>query len=359
MIIYEEDMNMKSSKKLSEKVHKELNEGIDLNSKSKSKSKRRKIIGVTVESIAVIIIIAILGFSYYCGYQVAYGLLYQNEGLDTKGNSVKQLAEWNYDEEEYERANFEKKNNGNEFTVTAKDGNIIYGTHFIKDNKVDNNTVILIHGLGGDRVSMEPIAKMYLLQGWNVITYDQRASGESKNEWVTFGYFEKYDVEALVDYIKDLTTDKKIVIHGQSMGAVTAGLYAATKHASEHIYAVIMDSPFDSMESMFLGVWNEMEGTEEIPDDYIIWCGDWYLKWNYKFSFADADLVDLSKNNHVKSLVIESMRDNISLPEMNEEIYEAIATKDKELWRVDAEHIEGFVDYPEEYTKEVMEFLQK
>lgn len=348
---------MKSSKKLNEKMHKEFNEGISSN--FKRKSKRRKIIGITLGSIAAIIIIAILGFSYFFGYQVAYGLLYQNKGLDTKGNSIKQLAEWNYDEEEYERANFEKSNNGKEFTVTAKDGNIIYGTHFIKDNKVDNNTVILIHGLGGDRVCMEPIAKMYLDNGWNVITYDQRASGESKNEWVTFGYFEKYDVEAIVDYIRELTTDKKIVIHGQSMGAVTAGLYAATEHANEYADAIIMDSPFDSMESMFLGVWHEMEDAKGVPDDYIIWCGDWYLRWNYKFGFADTDLVDLSKKNHVKSLVIESMRDNIASPEMNEAIYEAIATGDKELWRVDAEHVEGFVDFPEEYTKAVMEFLQK
>lgn len=344
---------MKSNKELT----KELNQGSKLS--IKRKSRKKKIIGITLGVITAIIIIAGLGFSYFFGYQVAYGLLYQNEGLDTKGNSVKQLAEWNYDEEEYERTNFETNNNGREFTVTAKDGNIIYGTHFISDNKVDNNTVILIHGLGGDRVCMEPIAKMYLELGWNVITFDQRASGESQNEWVTFGYFEKYDVEALVDYAKELTSDKKIVIHGQSMGAVTAGLYAATKHASEHVYAVIMDSPFDSMESMFLGVWHEMEGTEGIPDDYIIWCGDWYLRWNYKFSFADTDLVNLLKKNHVKSLVIESMRDDVALPEMNEAIYEAIATEDKELWRVEAEHVKGFVDFPEEYKKAVMEFLQK
>lgn len=356
-INYEEDMNMDTSKEVSKDLKNESNES--RSSSLKKKSKKKKIIGITLGSIAAIIVIAILGFSYFFGYQVAYGLLYQNEGLDTKGNSVKQLAEWNYDEEEYERTNFEKNNNGKEFTVTAKDGNIVYGTHFISDNKVDNNTVILIHGLGGDRVCMEPIAKMYLEQGWNVITFDQRASGESKNEWVTFGYFEKYDVEAIVDYVEDLISDKKIVIHGQSMGAVTAGLYAATKHASEHADAIIMDSPFDSMESMFLGVWHEMDDTEGIPDDYIIWCGDWYLRWNYRFSFTDTDLVNLSKKNHVKSLVIESMRDNVALPEMNEAIYEAIATGDKELWRVDAEHVEGFVDFPEEYTNAVMEFLEK
>ena len=67
----------------------------------------------------------------------------------------------------------------------------------------------------------------------------------------------------------------------------------------------------------------------------------------------------MSKKNHVKSLVIESMRDDVALPEMNEAIYEAIATEDKELWRVDAEHVKGFVDFPEEYKKAVMEFLQK
>lgn len=347
---------MKSNENLNNKSNEEVKPAVKMKDKKK---KKKKILGKTLGSIAVVIIIAILGFSYFFGYQVANGLLYQNKDLDTKGNSIKQLAEWGYDEEEYEKLNFEKNNNGTEFTVSAKDGNIIYGTHFVKDGKVDNDTVILIHGAGGDSVCMEPLAKMYLDHGWNVITFDQRACGESKNERVTFGYFEKYDVEALVDYVEDFTSDKKIVIHGQSMGAVTAGLYAATEHANEHVYAVIMDSPFDSMRSMFLGVWHEMEDSEGIPDDYIIWCGDWYLRWNYKFSFGDTDLVKLSRNNKVKSLVISSMKDDVALPEMNEAIYEAISSTDKKLWRVDAEHIEGFVEFQEEYTNEVMEFLQK
>ncbi|WP_167954841.1 alpha/beta hydrolase [Anaerosporobacter faecicola] len=333
-------------------------ENVNVGNPSKKRHNKKKIIGITLGSIFAVLVAAVLGASYYFGYQVAQGLLYQNEGNDTKNNSVEQLNLWGYDQNEYVQETFEQNNHGTQFTAKAKDGNIVYGTHFIGENTVDNNTVILVHGAGGDRVCMEPLAKMYLEHGWNVITMDQRASGESTNKKVSFGYFEKYDIQALVDYVEECTTDKQIVVHGQSMGAVTTGLYASTKHAKEHVDAVIMDSPFDSMRSMFLGVWHEMEDSKGVPDDYIIWCGDWYLRWNEKFGFADADLVKQSKKNTVKSLVIESLQDDVATPAMCEAVYEAIGTNEKSLWKVDAKHVEGFVDYPEEYTKAVMEFLE-
>ena len=38
----------------------------------------------------------------------------------------------------------------------------------------DRDTVILIHGLGGNRYSNYPVAAYFLEKGYNVITYDQR-----------------------------------------------------------------------------------------------------------------------------------------------------------------------------------------
>lgn len=323
----------------------------------KKKCNKKKILGITLISVLLVLVIAGFGASYYFGYQVGQGLLYQNEGKDTRDNSIKQLDLWKYDCVEYAPDNFEQNNHGKRISVTAKDGTTVYGTHFILTDNKDKDTVILVHGAGGDRVCMEPITKMYLEHGWNVITFDQRASGISENKKVTFGIFEKYDIQALVDYAKESTTNKKIIVHGQSMGAVTTGLYGTTKHAQKNVDAIIMDSPFDSMENMFLDVWHDMEDSKGIPDDYIIWCGDWYLSWNEKFKFDDGNLVKQANKIKVKTLLIKSLQDELA--PMSDDIYEALGTQDKTLWEVNAKHVEGYVVYPEEYTKAVMEFLQQ
>lgn len=319
--------------------------------------KRSRKVLIIVCTVCVILAAVGLGISYFFGSQAAYSMVKQNEGVDTSKASIKGLEKWGYDTKEYDKAVFESTYHGTEFTVSAEDGVTVYGTCYSLDESVENDLVILIHGAGGDRISVEPLAKMYLDNGYQVIAYDQRDSGKSEEEIVTFGYLEKLDLEAVVDYARTRTSGE-IILHGQSMGASTAALYAATEHGNENVDAVILDSPYSSMEALFLEVWHEMDISESIPDPYMIWCTNWYLSWKYGFDFKDADIVKESADNKVKTLVIESAKDTLATPEQVEQIYAAIGASKKQLWIVDAKHIEGFVDYPQDYQEKVLDFLK-
>lgn len=318
----------------------------------KQTGKSRKKIKIAVCMILILVSVVIAGgviFSIQVGKQVAEGLLYQNEGNDTKNNSLKQLKLWEFDLEGFEGQYVPEL-----VSVKAEDGTLSPGAVFDTDRK---QTAILIHGLGGDHVCMYPVAELYLENGWDVISIDQRASGNSENDQVSFGYYEKLDVAAWVDYAKNEMDSERIVVHGQSMGAATAALYAATDHAQQTIEAVILDSCFDSMENMFLGVWREMEGTEGIPEDYILACGDWYLKHQYGFGFADTDVMEQMKENHVKTLMIQCSRDDIVSNETAQKMFENIVAKEKKICYFDSKHIEALIDDRETYQEEVFSFL--
>lgn len=314
--------------------------------------KKKKIIILTTLSALLIILAAGAGiFSYQVGKQVAMGLLYFNENNDTKNNSLMELENWNFDLEGF-RSTYEEISR----TVTASDGTQIPVTQFYAKGNPDNHTVILIHGQGGDHVFCYPLAELYLKNGWNVITYDQRSSGDSQNPYLTFGHFEKLDVEALAKDCKDNAPGKMVVIHGQSMGAATAGLFAGMDTASGLADIIIMDSPYDSMETMFLGVWHQMD-TGGVPDSYVTACGDWYLRKNYGFVFDDVDVVTAQKNNRIPTLVIGSTNDKVCPIEMAKEIYETIPGNEKEFYTTDSEHIESYLDTPLEYEKTIFDFI--
>ncbi|MGL6201268.1 MAG: alpha/beta hydrolase [Lachnospiraceae bacterium] len=318
----------------------------------KKSIKKKIIIGLCI--IFGIMIIAALGASYYFGKLVTDGLFFLNEGNDTKENSIAQLELWGYDLEA-----FNNTYTGDEFSVEASDGNTIPVTYFSTDDNTDKDTVILSHGNGGDHVSVYPLAEMYLRNGWNVITYDMRGHGDNESQLMTFGYLERIDMEALVDYTEEITIDKQIVVHGQSMGGAGAGMYAATDHAAEHVDAVIMDSPVYSMEAMFALAWEEEDDSEGIPLSYMVACGNLYMKLNYGFTFKDVEITEEQKYNNVKSLVIVSTQDEVCFPENVIELYENIASSEKELVEIDAAHIMGIIDHADEYEVAVLGFLAK
>ncbi|MGM0216742.1 alpha/beta hydrolase [Enterococcus sp. AZ109] len=299
-----------------------------------------------------IIAITGIGASYYFGKMVVDGLFYQNEGNDTQNNSIVLLAEWGYDLE-----GFNTKYAGKDLRLEAEDGNHFPVTFLSTNGNQDKDTAILIHGAGGDHVFVAPLAEMYLKNGWNVLTFDMRGHGDNESPLVTFGYLEQLDVRAIVDYAKKVTNNKQVVVHGQSMGGATAGMYAATDHAIKHADAIIMDSPVHSMEDMFIGVWQEMEDTEGIPLPYIIACWNLYMKINYGFTFKDVEITQHQKYNEVKTLVINSSQDKLCLPENVTALYDNVAAADKKLVTIDSEHIKGILDHKEDYEAAVMQFL--
>ncbi len=364
---------------------------------NKKRRNWKKISLITLSTIVVLIAAAGIGLSLFIGQQVAHGLLYMNAGNDTKGNSIKQLEKWGYDLEAFQKTYISEN-----FTLEASDGVAVPVTYYPAVTESSQRgtelpeqtgntelpkqtgrselteqtskselpehtgnaasakkpTVILVHGAGGDRVSVAPLAELYLEQGYHVLTYDQRGHGDNSDDKVSFGYFEARDTECVVDYAAEVLGADQIIVHGQSMGGATAALYATTEHARQHVDSVILDAPVDSMEHMFRGVWAEMEGSEDIPTDYVVACGDLYLRLFYRFSFDDANTIARMKDNQVKTLVILCEKDKTCLPEYMEQLYNNIDTDNKALMRVDSEHIEGAIDDPEGYIHGVLDFIQ-
>lgn len=304
----------------------------------------KKFVKVLSITACVIAAIAVIG-SGVMGWYVASKILHQNEGKDTVEASLKQLEIWGYDISSFSYT-------GTSVSAVASDGNVVPGTLFSYGSDA---CVVLVHGAGGDRVSAYPLAEGYLSRGYDVLAMDQRGCGENPSDEVTFGINESLDVAAMVSYARSLGYST-VYVHGQSMGAQTAAIYASTvEDGPSAADAVICDSPVPGMELIIREMFGDGDVDAFLPSYLVGISKPWlYLSG---ISMDDGDTMEVVKNDMIPTLVIVSSRDEVCLPSQVEEVYANIACENKEILYFDSEHIMGIIDYPDEYMDGVEAFL--
>ena len=82
--------------------------------------------------------------------------------------------------------------------------------------------IILLHGIGGVKEHFYPLAQALADKQIATVLYDARAHGESEGSYVTYGFYENYDVQIIVNDIKQKHPDLPIGIWGNSMGGAVA-----------------------------------------------------------------------------------------------------------------------------------------
>ena len=104
-------------------------------------------------------------------------------------------------------------------------------------------TVVFLHGMSDNQASGVDITDHFVARGFEIIAYDSRAHGESEGEACTYGYYEKRDLERVLDRVER----RPIVVMGFSMGAAVA-LQAAAD--DRRIDAVVAVSPFSDLRTI-------------------------------------------------------------------------------------------------------------
>ena len=310
--------------------------------------KNRVIKGIAI-TLGVIAFLGAAGSVAMGGY-VADKILHQNADKDTKDNSIKQLEVWGYDTEK-----FMNTYKGVEIRTEAEDGNMVPATYF--DNGSDR-CVILVHGAGGDRVCVYPLAEQYIEDGFDVIAIDQRGCGDNPDDRVTFGIKEELDIRAMVKYAREELSEDKVIVHGQSMGAQTTAIYASnvTPGTAEAADAVICDSPVPGMELILKEMFGDGD-TDSFLANYLTGTSKVFMKVVNGIDYNDGDTINVVKNDRIPTMVIVSDKDEVCLPDQVEQIYDNIACENKAILHVNSAHIEGIIDDPEGYMNSVESFL--
>ncbi len=90
-----------------------------------------------------------------------------------------------------------------DFDVRAPDGVTLRGWK-VRTAKPNGAWVLVFHGVADNRYGTEEHARMLLQRGYGVVMMDSRAHGASGGEMASYGWLERKDVSAAIDWEQGL-----------------------------------------------------------------------------------------------------------------------------------------------------------
>ncbi len=107
--------------------------------------------------------------------------------------------------------------------------------------------VIYMHGNSSGRVEAIPQLALVLSLGATLVAFDFAGSGHSEGDYVSLGFFEKDDLDSVIEYLRNSGKISTIALWGRSMGAATALLHG---ERDPSIAGMVLDSSFTSLHKL-------------------------------------------------------------------------------------------------------------
>ncbi|WP_306483105.1 alpha/beta hydrolase [Anaerococcus sp.] len=303
-------------------------------------------LGVTL----TIIIILFIGFSIFIGKATFDGMTENVSREETNKN----LASYNEAYNEFAQGKDIK-----EIKIkSSEDGHEIPAV-FI-ENPQAKGIFLMVHGMGGTKYSLSTQGQIFYDLGFSLLIYDQRNSGDNLAPYNTYGVLESLDCLDAIDYIKKEYPDEKIILYGESYGGATS-LIAASRDSSNIDY-LILDCPLGDSREMVDEVLAKVEEEEKIPQSFMRFLGNSFLKMKLGFGLEDIDSTKWARQADISIpvLVINSKIDIMTPYHMGREVYESINSSKKEIYTgEDFGHCEFSKTDPEGFKNLIGTFLAK
>jgi hypothetical protein len=145
-------------------------------------------------------------------------------------------------------------------SIMTPDGSILRAW-LLHPSRANGDAVLLLHGLGDNRIGMTGYAQLFLAHGFAVLLPDARAHGTSGGTIATYGLLERDDIHQWMDFLHAQDHPRCIFGFAESMGAAQL-LQSLDTHpsfcavAAESSFATFREIAYDRMgQPLHLGPW--------------------------------------------------------------------------------------------------------
>lgn len=248
-----------------------------------------------------------------------------------------------------------KKQDTENISITSQRGDTLKGYLTLNKNK-SNVFVFFAHGYRSDH-NGDPANFMqyYIEKGYNFLSVDHVAQGESSGNYLGFDYFESVDSLDWLDYlISRFGEDIKIIVHGVSMGGAT--VCKMVESVPKQVRLAVADCPYTNALEEFD---NTAKGVGVKHTNGLLKIFNEMNKFFAGFDLNDTDVRQSVKNSKVPMLFVHGTADTFVPTKMGVELYE-ICGNDKELFLVEnATHAQSIRFDEQGYHQKLDDFIEK
>ena len=228
----------------------------------------------------------------------------------------------------------------------------------IHPHRSNGDAVILLRGLGDNRLGMTGYAQLLLAHGFTVLLPDARAHGASGGDLATYGLLERNDIHQWFDFLAAQEHPHCIFGLGESMGAAELLQSLAVE---PRFCAVAAESSFSSFRQIAYDRMGQ-------PFHLGPWIGQTFLRPLVEIAFLRArlkyhlDMQNISPENSAAStqvpiLLIHGEVDS-NIPLRHSQIIHAHAPQTR-LWQVPAaDHCGALSAAPQEFEHRILQWFQ-
>ena len=246
-----------------------------------------------------------------------------------------------------------------DITLKSFDGLNLTSTLIMNENPT-NKFIILVHGVSICYVGSLKYFDIFYKNGFNVLIVNQRRHGKSEGKYSTYGFYEKYDVNMWIEYLKSrFGNDIILGLHGESMGA---GTVMETIPLNDSIKFVIEDCGYSNFHELIgFQITHAYKNrlVRKILRPSLIFA-NLFMKTKAKFSMKKIVPIDIVASTSLPMMFIHGKEDYFVPWYMSVDLYNAKTKGYKKLYLVEgAKHAEALEVNKILYEKKIMTFIEK
>jgi len=241
-------------------------------------------------------------------------------------------------------------------TIPSFDGTRLYGWWLSAGKSAP--TVVVLHGVKKNRTDVLRAALVLRRAGMNVLMFDGRAHGNSEGRYVTYGFYERRDVESAIEWlVAEKSIDRnRVGLAGESMGAAIALQVAAH---NPWLRAVWADSPFASLRRVTEEFVQRLTGLPGAVLNPVLWTTIQVANYRGSFDVQSVDPLALASQIKCPVYLVHGTADQLISTSHSENIHSALGGE-KELWFVEgARHARSIRHARSDYSERLVHFFSE
>lgn len=244
---------------------------------------------------------------------------------------------------------------GTDVVFRSSDNLQLAGWYFPGTN---GKAIMFVHGAGNQNRVNEvygtpEIAKYFLDQGYTILLFDLRGTGESTKTRLSFGQYEKNDVIGAFEYLKTQDFEpESIGIISDSLGAIATILAAEGVSESG---GIVLDSPAAEVKEIVSHIMEDENNVSRLlhPGVYFM------AKTLYKIDVNAVRPIDyIEKLSQTPLLFLHGEADTLMHPSHSERLLEKVENGRLVVFP-NTKHVETYLTHPELYKEEVDAFFEE